>query len=320
MSQHQRAAVPATRSSAAVLKTRRRIVLVVLFCVLLSGVLASFLALSAKREVANFEVPREPNAAIAVGEQAVRDFLGSRTSSVPAADGVNVDWSVSPDGATQSAFPVSSLAYAGRVSYVVGDRNPTVVNLLRYRVAIQQTQTSSQSYYVDVPITDTPSGPVLADQPALLPVPPVGEGDAAAIDYTDLYSRGEGSVPAEVLAAVENWAELYPREGNNSEALRNLTGDQDGSHSYSGLGGWSSGGDPQVISALPVGQTEDATTPEGWIVQVRLVLVPPANNGPTLRTAYDLYVATDGSLASPPVIAWGPAGSAQDLDQFINLD
>lgn len=321
-------AVPATRSSAAVQRARRRVVILVLVAGMLSGwagLSLSYIAYNRDIVIPQTVEPR----LVAVAEQAGRDFLAGRNSSVPSAAGVSTDFSGEPtpvpaDGETltseqvatilkgNSGLDVSSFALQGeQVTTVLGAQGGDQrVHLIRFRVVI-----SSQPYLLSVPVIDHPQhGSLLGGTPALEPAR-AGKESAASANYAGVPGVTT-SVTTEVEAAVERWAEAFAAGGRDSSELLSVTQDNTPGASYSGLGGWSAEV-AQVTAAVP---TTPGQGPGGWIVQAVVVLTPPGANSPPLTSTYDLYVVTEGHPNQHPVVAWDAAGSAADLTPYINAD
>lgn len=324
----RKTAVPATRSSATVLTARRRVVVFLLVAIMASGVAALILAVQANRRPMPASPGVDPRPA-AVAEQAGRDFLAGRNSTVPAARGVDTDFSGAPTPvATEtqaltsaqvdtilngtSKLTVSSFSLQGDTVQKLGDKANRVVHLVRFRVVI-----NSAPYLLSVPILDDRTfGSVLAGTPALLPATK-GKREVAAADYTEGYTQTSTSVPDAVASSVEKWVAAYTTGGTNSDALRTATDDKDKGRRYDGLGLPKAGELQQIVNSVPVGGAETGK-PAGLIVQVRVGLPLPAANGLTLSSTYDLYVVTEGDPAQPPVVAWGPAGSATELTPYLS--
>ncbi|OLT35462.1 hypothetical protein BJF79_32405 [Actinomadura sp. CNU-125] len=186
---------------------------------------------------------------------------------------------------------------------------------------------------LDVPILITAQGPRLAAVPAFA----VWEGGAGAPegegDYTN-YGNLLADVSAPVETQIAAWAEAYVT--GDSNALLTLTGDQDSSHYYIGLRGFTLPDSPSAV------QIQSAIQGSGGrvIVRVRILLsraVPGAtpngrpngtpdgapaetpDAGPQFASYadFDLLVGAPTG-ARPPVLAWGPAGSAAELEPYHN--
>ncbi|MBO2465318.1 hypothetical protein [Actinomadura violacea] len=176
---------------------------------------------------------------------------------------------------------------------------------------------ASDVLQLDVPILLSGKGPRLAAAPAFS-VWQDGVGDAAGKgDYTNY-----GSLSTEVSDAAKNqiviWARAYA--SGDSAALLAVTGDQNGSHRYAGLSGFTLPDSPdavQILSAIKAAGDQ-------LIVRARVRLTRPdpaaGGKGPrpfTTFADFDLLVGAP-SGAQPPVLAWGPAGSAAQLEPYQN--
>lgn len=313
MSNFHKIAVPATRSSSAVLQVRRRIVVVLLVLAVVSGPLFGILSL--RNAGSSGVAAGAPAKAVAIAEEAARDFLAGRNSTVPTADGVDIEWGVDVNGdPVETPFAVTSMALTGSTQYLLGDTDDQLVHLIRFRTVV-----NTIPYNVDVTIVDDPTvGPVLGATPVLLPTSG-GPRQVSPPDYQGNYVDAESSVEDNVEYAVEQWVDAYAAEGTSSDRLKiEIVGDREGPRQYSGLDGWTGELD-QIVSAVPVGGG-DSGLPGGVIVQARVVLTPPAANGPSLRSTYDLYVVTESPAEQPPVVAWGTAGSAEELTPYMNAN
>lgn len=321
-------AVPATRSSATVLKARRRIVVVLLVAAVLSGFVSTFVVLT--------QDPPPPPATVAVdsrlaavAEQAGRDFLAGRNSTVPAAKGVNTDFSGQPSPTPTEDNPltkdqvdailngvsginVGAFALQGETTHRLGDADEQLIHLIRFRVTL-----NAAPFILTVPVLDDPTyGTTLAGTPALLATSSGRRDDVDPADYTN-YSAAETSVSPQVEASIEKWVAAYSTAGRASDALRTVTGDQDPSRTYSGLGRVTPATLVSIVSAVPYSSTGG---PAGQLVQIQVALPFNAATGFALNATYDLYVVTEGDPAQPPVVAWGPAGSEESLTPYMNAD
>ncbi|WP_141578174.1 hypothetical protein [Actinomadura sp. WMMA1423] len=179
---------------------------------------------------------------------------------------------------------------------------------------------ASDVLQLDVTVLLDPSGPRLAAAPGFSvwkngAGKPKGKGD-----YTNY-----GSLSVDVSDASKNqilrWAAAYA--AGDSTGLLAVTGDQDAAHRYEGLSGFGLANSSQAVQILSAIKSTDAQL----IVRVRLMLakaqpvgtvsgkkgnVPPF----TSFADFDLLVGANG--AQPPVLAWGPAGSAADLQPYFN--
>ncbi|WP_344587263.1 hypothetical protein [Actinomadura vinacea] len=179
---------------------------------------------------------------------------------------------------------------------------------------------ASNVLQLDVPVLLDPKGPVLAASPALS-VWKNGVGKAGGRgDYTN-YSGLTTEVSDAAKNQILRWARAYAT--GDSAGLLAITGDQDGSHRYAGLSGFTLADAPQAVQILSAIKSADGQI----IVRARILLARaapagtvPGGNVParpfTTFADFDLLVGETG--AQPPVLAWGPAGSAAELEPYYN--
>jgi hypothetical protein len=178
---------------------------------------------------------------------------------------------------------------------------------------------------LDVPILISEHGPRLAAAPAFT-VWRGGVGSPEGIgDYTN-FNRLVTEVSEPAKNQIAAWARAYA--GGDSNTLLTLTGDQDSDHYYLGLSGFTLPDSPSAV------QIRSAIRVSGGrlIVRVRVLLaraVPGeatagqrARDGGTGRqfltyADFDVLVGAP-SGARPPILAWGPAGSAAELTPYHN--
>ncbi|MEV0405840.1 hypothetical protein [Actinoallomurus sp. NPDC050550] len=174
---------------------------------------------------------------------------------------------------------------------------------------------------LDVPLVITPQGPRLSAAPAFSVWTdgagvPVGAGDYT--NYTSLTTEVSDAVKKQVAA----WAKAYVT--GDATALLALTGDQNSHHRYVGLSGFTlpaSGEAVQITSAIKAAKGQ-------LVVRARVLLARSPSGGTVSGTNgttqqfvtfadFDLLVGAPAG-AQPPILAWGPAGSAADLEPYSN--
>lgn len=179
---------------------------------------------------------------------------------------------------------------------------------------------ASNVLQLDVSILLTAQGPRLAAAPSFS-VWRNGVGDTAGKgDYTNY-----GSLTTDVGDPAKNqileWARAYAT--GDSATLLTVTGDQNPSHHYAGLSGFVLPDSPgvEILSAI-------RSADQRLIVRVRVPLARADPGGQALRAAdaahrfttfadFDLLVGAPGG-AQPLILAWGPAGSAAELEPYYN--
>ncbi len=311
-------AVPAARSSASVLKIRRRIVL----GLLVLAIVMSLVALLMSRGSGGSDVASAGDLiatpVVAFSEEAARDFLDAKPTDVPVATGVDPTFGYDQDA---QPFQWSGLNLAGIGSREFGDdRRP--VSLVTYYVQIKQpeivdkeTVFNPKLYRLTVPMVSAAGTyPRLAAQPSLLPTDfNDGTTDDVAGLNVEQYSQAVDGASEEVTKVIRDWGFAFVEGGYKDEVLKRITGDTRPEATYTGLGGWSLD-KLSIVGVLPA-----PVEGEGYVARVVLAITPPAGTGPNAEAEYDVWVAqTEAGQANPPVIAWGTAGTAETLLPYQN--
>lgn len=314
-------AVPAQRSSLPVLQVRRRLVLGLLAGTSAIG-LFSGVAWALAPEPAPVVESARDEAAVSLATIVANDFVNGRDSAVPAAAGVDPLFSRT----NQGAFPDARVTFAGSTQTRYGDVQAVTTERSEFHVAVTR-EGVTELFELSVPMVLSSGGWVLGAAPSLSPVSAASAVDIP--DYSKLFEAGGtqsdlSSLPygAAVTEQVNRWAAAFASGGPKSPELFALTQDNDASHSYDGLGGWSA--EQVVVKSFATGPNDPESAARfgsTWLtVRVALVLVPPSANGPTLSTEYDLLLQPEMNTATPPVTAWGPAGvgPTSELVNYVN--
>ncbi|MCO6009157.1 hypothetical protein NE236_29725 [Actinoallomurus purpureus] len=174
---------------------------------------------------------------------------------------------------------------------------------------------------LDVPLLITAQGPRLSAAPAFS-VWTGGVGSpTGAGDYTN-YTSLTTEVSDAAKNQVAEWAKAYVT--GDATGLLALTGDQNSHHHYVGLSGFTlpaSGEAVQILSAIKAAKGQ-------LVVRARVVLARTPSGGTVSGTNgttqqfvtfadFDLLVGAPAG-AQPPILAWGPAGSAAELEPYSN--
>lgn len=302
-------AVPAQRSSLPVLKIRRRVILGLCAGSAAVGLFSGIAWLTAP-EYQPAMVAARDEAAVSLATIVANDYVLGKDTSVPVADGIDPLFS----RATAGAFTDPEVTFAGSSQVRLGDTAAMTLERSEFHVTVRQGETS-KVYELSIAMAQTSRGWILASSPSIAPatlapavkLPQYGELFAGGGDSSDLNALPSG---AKVTEQVNRWAQAYAAGGVGDPNLFALTQDNDASHSYDGLGGWT----VQNVTVLSFTQGSNSAESakrfgDRWLtVRVALVLAPPAANGPTLKTEYDLLLQPEMNPANPPVTAWGPAG------------
>lgn len=177
---------------------------------------------------------------------------------------------------------------------------------------------------LDVPVLLGTQGPLLAASPAFSAWTSGSGKIGGRGDYTN-YSNLTVDVGDSMKGQIARWAKAYVT--GDSAGLLALTGDQDGKHRYLGLSGFTlpdSNQAVQIQSAIKAGGGQ-------VIVRVRILLARTAQGGTVsdergssqqarlfaTYADFDLLVGAPTG-AQPPILAWGPAGSAAELEPYSN--
>lgn len=291
MPKHPWTAIPAQRSSAAVLNVKVTAILATLVVAALSGVLALFVALTSGGDEVTDPGP-DPQV-VSVARLVAEDFVDGRATAVAVAAGVDRTFG-------RGAEPTPPL-WSDRTVVLYGTEESNYSGQAYHRVTFQ-VQADGQLFLLAVPVFATPEGAVLAAAPSLEPYHgPVTT--PAALNYLDLPT-GDDQVPTPVRSVVERWAQAYVSD--DGAALKELAGDG-GEAVYAGLGGFELAG-VQVAAAVPFTTVDEEPA---LVVRTHLLVSPTGANGFQAEAGFDLLVE-QADTQLPRVTAWGPAGSATD--------
>lgn len=298
-------AVPAQRSNAMELNTRRKILLTLVIIAIVSGPLSLVLSLrSAPVPVTPVIQVSDPSSALA--SIVAQDFIAGRATLVPFATSGGAEFSgVNPNlrpatSELEAVYPlgVLSFAYAGFSNYSLGGRDFKIHSFL--------LETKSSILKLGVVTTlDANGQPVLAAQPSIMPNEAVLAPSVSPVDFSGALSEIK-SIPAGFDAQMLKWATAFASD--DRVALKELV---NAPGVFTGLGGFMLEGTPQIITVL-------SDTTSGLLnVRVRVNLVSITAPGFTAISDYDLLVKPEGDL--PKIIAWGVAGTtALPLTPFYN--
>jgi hypothetical protein len=314
-------AVPAARSTASVLAVRRRIILGALIGAIVLSILSIFLAGRGGQTI--ISGGGGLSATTAFAREIATDYLNGVPTSVPVASGVDASFGLAGD--VVQRFQWSSLELSGTSSIDVSDVSKSVT-LVSFFVRIASPVSEegeaapSRLFSLTIPMV-SPSGsfPRLGALPTLMPVDFVdGSNSATGIPVNAFSVNASGDeVSAEVVKVISDWAVAFVQGGYDDQVLKRITGDTDPESIYSGLGGWQL--NDLAINGLVSPPVQGDSPGVGYVVRVTLALTPPAGTGPTTETEYDVWVAQESAgQANPPVIAWGAAGTAQNMSPLQN--
>jgi hypothetical protein len=296
-------AIPAQRSSAALVKLKVALILGSAMLAALLGVVSLVAWIAFTPEVPSVEdlLPRGGAHARAVAE----DFLAGRKTSVPVAERVGPDFGAVPGN------PMERRGSFGHTSLTVAEVTPMAVKtdsgVREFEVHRFLVSREERLFWLDITLLLTDEGPVLGALPSLGPVPAQTKGHLA-LDYSDL---DQAPLPNHYTAVVTAWGTHFA--ANEPDKLWDVVVKDETSDrqlfEYVGLGGFSAG-DLQIRSVvgIPGG---------GYLVRVQLLLRPEGADGASVSTEYDLRLT--GNDSSARVVAWGPPGSGPTLAPFTNL-
>lgn len=233
----------------------------------------------------------------AEAELVLRSLLRAEPFTVPLAEGVSTD----PTG-QQAAAPavVNGYAWSGfDVEELVSSKSRSVFEIHRFVVSFTDTPGLFDAF---VTLSLTPSGPVLATYPSLMPTrsPPVAD---TRVDYTDF---DQAPVSGPVQARVVEWMSAFAADTGTD--LFAFSGDDNTAGVYRGLGGFTAH-DVAILSSVNHSGGEFLVVRAG----VRLV----SANGYAMYNELDLLIGSH-TTPRPYVVAWGPAGSGNGLRPFVN--
>ena len=177
---------------------------------------------------------------------------------------------------------------------------------------------ASNVLQLDVPVLLGESGPRLGASPSFSTWKNGAGKPEGTGDYTN-YNGLTMDVSDAAKSQILRWATAYA--AGDGQGLLAVTGDQDDSHRYAGLSGFVLADSPsavQVLSAIK-------STEKQIIVRVRIQLARaappgtvPENNEKQFTNFADFDLLVGATGAQPPVLAWGPAGSAANLEPYSN--
>jgi hypothetical protein len=311
--QRRWSALPATRSSAPILKTR-------LYTVI--GAVGVCAALGPLSLVLNLAQGDPPPAAVSVNTTAdgyartvAEDFLSARPTSVPVATDIDATFGL-PNNVTQrKPLTYSGLTLVASDSHAATTVNPayTVSKFLFQLVAADGT---AKAMKLDVTMLATADGPVLAAQPTLRAADLTSAG-YDPLDFNRASTFVSGSPSPAVGTVIDAWAKAMA-EGDDAR-LTELTRDPAGGK-YSGLSGFTLAKSPQILSyvsesATAVSSVKGVNPEDPTYVRVRIWLQADSADGYVVSSDYDVLIFATKSSAPYPV-AWGAPGT--DPEPFSN--
>lgn len=177
---------------------------------------------------------------------------------------------------------------------------------------------------LDVSILLTGQGPRLAAVPAFSAWQGGNGADAGEGDYSN-FSSLTTEVSEPVKSQIAQWARAYVN--GDSAALLAVTGDQNTNHHYRGISGFGLPDSDQAVQTLSAIEVAGGQL----VVRVRLLIMRADPGGAAPAEAggqddgsrfssyadFDLLVGAPTG-AQPPILAWGPAGSAAKLEAYSN--
>jgi hypothetical protein len=285
-------AVPAARSSAAVLQLRLWAVLGTLVVASLFGLFGGIAWLTNQPEP-----PPEPTPvpeSVGFATDIANAWITGRTTALPVGEGI--DPSFGRGAGTDQPTPLTDATLAWDRFEV---REPLSGRPLEIHYF---TISGNPPRELAVTIELTDSGPVLAAAPSLSPMVLAAPG-RTRLDYTDQDSAVQWNDA--VTRVAGSWAEAFAAD--DRVRLLELTGDLE-DRVYPGLGGLTAA-NTEVLGAIQV------PGEERWIVRIQATFA--SENGWKATSEWDLLVA-DPQTASPKVLAWGAGGSGAYLEPYGN--
>lgn len=295
-------AIPAARSSAAVLKVRLFLVLGALIGAALAGVFAaySYLTFTPPNVDVTQAVPRGEGLASMVAEA----YLNGQWLPVPLAEEV--------PGLTEKPAPLphTPAKWAGFERGAVAGRTAELHTFYFYRIDGEGTPSETKRLYeMDVLIAFTERGtPVLGAMPSFQPAIATNSGKSTLLsaDRLDELTSGQKD-------ALETWAAAWA--ANDSTALSAVAGAGTG-YRYLGLGGFQSTG-VRVLSLTPLNSSASAAQ-KTFSARTRVSL-SSANGYETTMDMDVLLRGTGDDNVRAYVIAWGAAGDAVPSEDSIRV-
>jgi hypothetical protein len=287
-------AIPAQRSSAAVLKVKLWLVLGVLALGFVMGPIALVIALSHRGGPAASSPPSTVGStASALAQIAASEYIAGQPYTIPVAAGMNPD-----HGAPQGSQPLpnATLTYAGASPHAPLDG-------IQFSIQKFLVTSGSSIYRLDLLMESTPQGPVLGAQPGLLPYVPAPSGTDQRLDFSNDPGALQAT-PSNLQEQINRWATAYASGDSQTLALlANHPGN------YSALSGFTVASQPRILSVVQ-------TSGGNLIVRISLLLSPNNAHGFQSTTELDLLVRTGSGI--PEIVAWGPPGD-EPLAPYSNV-
>jgi hypothetical protein len=296
-------AVPAQRSSAALLRVKVAALIGFASVASLSGIASTIAWTAFSPDIPQVEDLLPVGSAYA--QTVAGDFLAGRPTFVPTATDIDATFGTADfaiDPATRKPIPVRSVAPLK----VSRETLTTPEGVQVYELHSYLVSTPTELRQLDILLLLTQERPVLAAQPSLLPLDPV-EGTYEPVDYRQ-FSNARTTTSPTTNEQIRAWANAFAR--NDAAALRQVTGDNVTTGSYVGLGGYRVADSPLVINAVTAGG------PDRLVVRVRLLLAADGTDGAVASADYDLLVI-DATTELPKIAAWSAPG-APKLEPFMN--
>lgn len=186
-----------------------------------------------------------------------------------------------------------------------------------------------------IPNVDDPTTlPYLASPPTMMPVPTMIQAEEANIDTPpiggdSLYSNitlNESSI-----STITSWASAYAQD--DGDTIKRLAGDNNITHDYKGLGGFSLEGNPSIVWAFQYNNKgDDDVTNDAIIARVNFNISREVQNnssdaeseilgersGKFVQSQTMDIMLTNFSQGTPDLSAWSPAGSWATLTPYMN--
>ena len=250
---------------------------------------SSFTAISSNVKVSRLEAAVEENYNPAfktryasLGESIITSYFAHQTPTVNLLSGVQWSTNVTGDessanassvGSTSDSSPVDvkglSLVSAYQTNFSGGEipkedkelfKNPKN-EVLRYSGTIDGRQYEFGIYLIIPDIDNTAQLPYLVSAPTILPMDKLVTADVEGSKPNDPEMFSETDLNDGTLDAINRWASAYAQD--DGDTIKSLTGDGRVEATYSGVGGFTLEGTPEVVWAY---QFEDPESKEQRIV------------------------------------------------------
>ena len=294
--------IPATRSSAPILKIKLYAVLGLLGFAAFAGVLSIIVQVTSSNGSARKVVSAPTAFAAAEAYTAASQFVAGEEITIPIADDLVLE---------SSSIPLAGVDYISPKGFTTQTQGNRYLEMHRFLLSGTFNNASSE-YWLVVPLELTFKG----KQVTLVGVPALevvfrSTKKPTRFDWTSAPNQITPS--KQVTAVVRTWATAYL--ANDRQTLQEVTGGA-GFKSYAGLGGFSLATTPDQNPVKIVSFVLRADKSLEAVVRVQISAVQDSSKWSSI-IEYDLLLENPNN-ANPKITAWGPPGTGGLLVPYQN--